>query len=93
MSENQNAWKYAEAMSADSIEHSSYSSEADALIWPPRRKKRRKISYLSFAKVAGTFPDSNTDIVCQLAEIQVIKPSNVVTIVRQATREHIFSFL
>ena len=93
MSENQNAGKEAEAMSADSIKHMSDSSKADALIWAPRRKKRRKIAYLSFAKVAGAFPDSSTDVVCQLAEMEVIKPSNLVKLVRQATREQIFSFL
>ena len=80
-------------MSEDSIKHSSDSSEADAPIWPPRRKKRRKRAYVNFAKVAEVFPDARTDVVCQLAEMEVIKPSNVVKLVPQATREQIVSFL
>ena len=93
MSEIQNADKEPEAMSADSIKHSSDSSEADAPIWPPRRKKRRKRAYVNFAKVAEVFPNARTDVVCQLAEMEVIKPSNVVKLVPQATREQIVSFL
>ena len=48
---------------------------------------------MNFAKVAETFPDVSTDIVCQLAEMKVIKPSSVVKLVPQATREQIVSFL
>ena len=93
MSEIQNAEKEAEAMSADSINHLSDSSQADTSIWPPSRKKRRRRLYLSFAKVAEAFPDTSTDVVGQLAEMEVIKPSNVVKLVTQATLEQIVSFL
>ena len=48
---------------------------------------------MNFAKVAETFPDVSTDIVCQLAEMKVVKPSSVVKLVPQATREQIVSFL
>ena len=93
MSEIQNAEKEAEAMSADSINHLSDSSQADTSIWPPWRKKRQKRAYLSLAKVAEAFPDTSTDVVGQLAEMEVIKPSNVVKLVTQATLEQIVSFL
>ena len=38
---------------------------------------------MNFAKVAEAFPDASIDIVCQLAEMKVIKPSNVVKLVPQ----------
>ena len=93
MSEIQNAQKEAEVMSADDGNHQSDGSEEDAPIWPPRPKKRRKTAYLNFSKVAETFPDTSTDVVCQLAEMGVIKPSNVVKLVPQATKKQIASFL
>ena len=73
MSQIQNSGKDAEkedgAMSTGSSEHPTEDSDEDALIWPPRRKKRRKMVYLNFSKVAETFPDTSTDVVFQFAEM------------------------
>ena len=80
-------------MSTDISEHPSDDTDDDAPIWPPKRKKRRRRAYLDFSKVAETFPNTSTDVVCQLAEMEVIKPSNVLQLVPKATTEQIVSFL
>ena len=48
---------------------------------------------MDFSKVAETFPNTSTDVVCQLAEMEVIKPSNVLQLVPKATTEQIASFV
>ena len=48
---------------------------------------------MDFSKVAETFPNTSTDVVCPLAKMEVIKPSNVLQLVPEATTEQIASFL
>ena len=43
--------------------------------------------------MAEAFPETSADVLCQLAEMDVIKPSNVVKLVPQATKKQIASFL
>ena len=89
----QNAEEVDEEMSAGSSVPQSDGSDGDAPIWPPRRKKRRKMAYFDFSKVVETFSDTSTDVICQLAEMEVIKPSNMLKLVPEATTEQIASFL
>ena len=93
MSEIKNEEEADETMSTDSSEHPLDGTDDNAPIWPPRHKKRRRRAYLDFSKVAETFPNSSTDVVCQLAEMEVVKPSNVLQLVPEATTEQIASFL
>ena len=85
MLESQNEDTRSEHQSDDSFERNR--------IWPPQPKKRQKRAYLDFAKVAKTFPDVETEVICQLAEMKVIKPSNVLKLVPEATTNQISSFL
>ena len=53
------------------------SSDGQQPIWPQRLSKRRKIAYLDFTRIAQSLPDVRTDTVRKLAEMAVLKPSNV----------------
>ena len=70
-------------------------SSADEPIWHHRRKKRRKRkrAYLDFVEVTKVFPDVSTDVACQLSEMTVVKPSNVLKHVPEATKAQIAAFL
>jgi len=62
-------------------------------IWPPKRKKRRKLAYINFEAVAKTFRGAEPWVLCQLAELTDVSPSNVLKIVPDATTEQIIKFL
>ena len=94
MSEIQNDKEESVELSEEVMEgQSEGSSDGDQPIWPRRRHKRRKRAYLDFTRVARTFPDVSTDIVCKLAEMAVVKPSNVLKLVPEATTAQIAEFL
>ena len=60
--------------------------------WQLKRKKRKR-AYLDFGEVTKVFPDVTTDVACQLADMSVIKPSNVLKQVPEATLAQIAAFL
>ena len=60
--------------------------------WQLKRKKRKR-AYLDFGEVTKVFPDVTTAVACQLAEMSVIKPSNVLKQVPEATLAQIAAFL
>ena len=69
------------------------SSDGQQPIWPQRLSKRRKIAYLDFTRIAQSLPDVRTDTVCKLAEMAVVKPSNVLKLVPKASTAQIAEFL
>ena len=73
----------------------SESSSDDGVIWERQHKKRRKRkrAYLDFVEVTKVFPDVTTAVACRLAEMSVVKPSNVLKLVPEATTEQIAAFL
>ena len=71
----------------------SLSEYEDSPILPPIRKKRRRITYVDFSKVAQIFPEASTKVLCKLSEMPVLAPSKVLEIVPDASKEQIGEFL
>ena len=80
-------------MSDGIVEKQGTGSSEDEPIFRRRRKKRRKRAYVDFAAVAQIFPEASTNVMCQLSEMMVIKPSNVLELVPGATTAQIASCL
>ena len=94
MSVNQNDDEESVINSEEEMEgQSEFSSDDERPILLPRENKRQRRAYLNFNKVVQTFPDVSTDIICKLAEMKVIKPSNVLKLVPGATTAQIAEFL
>ena len=69
-------------------------SESDSKpIWPVGRRKRRRLRYLNFSKVAGIFPEASAAVVCRLSEMVEIAPSKVMEVVPDASTAQIGDFL
>ena len=84
-----------ERRSEVSPESNSSDDESDDLpIEPTRRqKKRRRKTYIDFAKVYEIFPEQGTDILCQLSELEEVLPSGVHKLVPTASPVQIAAFL
>ena len=56
-------------------------------------KKRRRSSYLDFTRVAKPFPNVDTRVLCQLAELVDVHPSKVLDLVPEASATQIGAFM
>ena len=56
-------------------------------------KKRRRKTYINFAKIYEIFPGQDTSILCQLSELEEILPSSVYQLVPEASAVQIAAFL
>ena len=83
-----------EVCPADEPDITVSSSESDdSPILAREPKKRRRTSYLDFARVATTFPNVDTRVLCQLAELVDIRPSKVLDLVPEASATQIGAFM
>ena len=76
----------------DQVVTSSSEYENNAIL-PPDTKKRRRITYVDFSKVAQIFPEESSKVLCELSEMPVLAPSKVLDIVPNASQEQIGDFL
>ena len=57
-----------------------------------RRRKRRKISYLSPSLILKVFPDVPSDVLCQIAELDPLTPTDILKLVPDAKPSDIAKF-
>ena len=94
MVQNQNEEMDEEIRPAEEQEIVVSSSESDdSPILAREPKKRRRSSYLDFIRVARTFPNVDTRVLCQLAELVDVRPSAVLDLVPEASATQIGAFM
>ena len=71
----------------------SQSTSDDHPVWPPKQKKRWRVTYFDFETVAKIFPEDGTKVLCQLSVMPVFSPSKVLDIAPNTMEEQICDFL
>ena len=72
--------------------HSSASEQivdSDQPICPPRQKKRRRRSYIDPALILEVFPRMEADVLCKVAELKHMSPSDVLALIPNASSAEI----
>ena len=60
-------------------------AESDRPICPPRKKKRRRRSYIDPSLILEVFPQIEPDVLCKLSEQKQISPSVVLALLPNAS--------
>ena len=71
----------------------SYSEFYKQPILHPAPKKRERVSFLNWTKVAEVFPELDNRTLCHLTEMDDIRPTTVLDLVPGSSRAQIGAFL
>ena len=64
-------------------------AESDRPICPPRKKKRRRRSYIEPSLISEVFPQIEPDVLCKLSEQKQVKLSEVLELIPNASSAEI----